>query len=610
VLLYIEKFGSEDESALITPLDTSAERTEVFYGEENTIGVVLHFTSRAKDKIDACIDNTRPLLAIEIKELRKSFIDAKTRGVRLRYVTEVTKDNINYCKELMKIIHDLRHIDGIRGNFYISETEYIAPATLHDKGKPASQIIYSNVKEIIEHQKYVFDSFWNRAIPAEHRIREIEEGIIPNIIEIIQDPARAQEMYLNIVKDAAEEILLIFPTTNAFVRQDRIGALQLTEQAAKERNVKVRILMPLLDSLTEHTVRNLRQEKKQQQPQQKNNPKSNIEIRYIEQISEAKATILIVDKKISLVMEIRDDAKTTFYEAIGLSTYSNSRAGVLSYVSIFENLWIQTDLYQQVRETNKRLEEANEQLKIHDKMQKEFINIASHELKNPTQAILGYSTVIQRHPERRDEMITAIERNAIRLQSLTNSLLDVSRIESQTLMLKKEKFNINEKIRNVIKDIKSKENEIEITFAEPKVDPIVVEADKTRIYEVISNLLVNAVKFTQKRSSSSDHGNSLGEDIITVFTAIKTNHRYEKGSGNRDGVEEVIISIRDRGAGIDPDIQDRLFSKFVTKSETGIGLGLFISKGVIEAHGGRIWAENNADGKGATFYFSLPLTNI
>ena len=195
MLLYIEKFGSENESALIMPLDTSTERTEVFYGEENTIGVVLHFTSSAKDKIDACIDNnTRPLLAIEIKELRKSFIDAKARGVRLRYVTEVTKDTINYCKELIKIIDELRHIDGIRGNFYISETEYIAPATLHDKGKPASQIIYSNVKEIIEHQKYVFDSFWNRAIPAEHRISEIEEGIIPNIIEIIQDPARARDI--------------------------------------------------------------------------------------------------------------------------------------------------------------------------------------------------------------------------------------------------------------------------------------------------------------------------------------------------------------------------------------------------------------------------------
>ena len=139
------------------------------------------------------------------------------------------------------------------------------------------------------------------------------------------------------------------------------------------------------------------------------------------------------------------------------------------------------------------------------------------------------------------------------------------------------------------------------------MDPIVVEADKIRIYEVISNLLVNAIKFTQKSSSSSDKCNGLGEGTITVFTAIKSNQDYKKGNTG-SSVEEVIISIRDRGVGIDPDIQNRLFSKFVTKSETGTGLGLYISKGIVEAHGGRIWAENNAEGKGATFYFSLPLS--
>jgi signal transduction histidine kinase len=597
VVLYIKKFGSENESALITPLDTSAERTEVFYGEENTIGVVLHFTSRAKDKIDACIDNTRPLLAIEIKELRKSFIDAKTRGVRLRYVTEVTKDNINYCKELIKIIDELRHIDGIRGNFYMSETEYIAPATLHDKGKPASQIIYSNVKEIIEHQKYVFDSFWNRAIPAEHRITEIEEGISPNIIEIIQDPARAQEIYLNIVKDAAEEILLIFPTTNAFVRQDRIGALQLTEQAAKERNVKVRILMPLLDSLTEHTVCKLRQEK--QQPQ-KNNLKSNIDIRYIEQISEAKATILIIDKKISLVMEIKDDAKTTFYEAIGLSTYSNSRAGVLSYVSIFENLWIQTELYQQVRETNKRLEEANEQLKIHDKMQREFIDIAAHELRTPIPPILGLTEIISSRIKDTEEakLLKVVSRNAKRLQQLTEDVLDVTRIESNSLLLNKEQFDLNEVITNGINDViantgtfsvKKKEN---IKLLYDAIDKtIIVEADKARISQVISNLLNNAVKFTPEE----------GGTISVILEENKNDYNHKT---------EVIVKIKDRGIGISSEIMPRLFTKFTTKSEKGgTGLGLFISKSIVEAHGGRLWAENNSDDKGATFYFSLPVSS-
>jgi signal transduction histidine kinase len=173
------------------------------------------------------------------------------------------------------------------------------------------------------------------------------------------------------------------------------------------------------------------------------------------------------------------------------------------------------------------------------------------------------------------------------------------------LKLNKEKFNINQKIRDAIDDLKSRQP-VEITFTDPKVDPIVVEADRIRIYEVISNLLDNAIKFTQKNSSSRDDGNSLGKDTITVFTAIKSNQAYKKG--NTSSVGEVIISIRDRGAGIDPEIQDRLFSKFVTKSERGTGLGLYISKGIIEAHGGRIWAENNADGKGATFYFSLPLS--
>ena len=265
----------------------------------------------------------------------------------------------------------------------------------------------------------------------------------------------------------------------------------------------------------------------------------------------------------------------------------------------------------ELNESNNQLGVANKQLKVNEKMQKEFINIASHEFKTPTQSILAYSTLIRRHPERRDEMIDAIERNAVRLQSLTNNILDVSRIDSQTLKLNKEKFNINEKMRDIVNDLKTRHG-TEITFADPKVDPIVVEADKIRIYEVISNLLTNAFKIIQNNSSSignSNRGgdNDLIEDTITVFTTLNSNTLYKRGSGSVE-TGEVIISIRDRGTGIDPAIKDKLFSKFFTKSETGTGLGLYICKGIIESHGGRIWAENNRDGKGATFSFSLPLS--
>jgi signal transduction histidine kinase len=275
----------------------------------------------------------------------------------------------------------------------------------------------------------------------------------------------------------------------------------------------------------------------------------------------------------------------------------------MSYVSIFENFWNQVELY--------------EKLKEHDKLQKDFINIASHELRTPTQAILGYSTLVRRHPEMREEMLQYIERNAVRLQNLINNILDVSRIESGTLRLNKEKFSINEKIRNVIDDIKSKEDGIRIIFDEQEANPVIVEADKLKIYEVISNLLVNAVKFTRKKSlddvtiKRNDRRNindNMKDGIIIISIKVKSSQSYNKDDNSDMTRNEVIISIKDRGTGIDPDVQDKLFSKFVTKSDAGSGLGLYISKGIVEAHGGKIWAENNADGKGATFTFSLPIS--
>jgi two-component system, OmpR family, sensor histidine kinase VicK len=185
--------------------DAISERTIVLHGEQNVVNTVLQFTSKAKSRIDACVDYTRPSLAVEIEQLRKAFLSAKRRGVKLRYVTEITDDNVGYCKELIKMVDELRHIDGIKGNFYISETEYVAPATFHEKGKPASWIIYSNAKEIIEHQQqFVFNSFWSRAIPAEQKIKEIEEGIIRYETRIIEDPNQIIEEISHITANSNE----------------------------------------------------------------------------------------------------------------------------------------------------------------------------------------------------------------------------------------------------------------------------------------------------------------------------------------------------------------------------------------------------------------------
>jgi signal transduction histidine kinase len=276
------------------------------------------------------------------------------------------------------------------------------------------------------------------------------------------------------------------------------------------------------------------------------------------------------------------------------------------------------------------LRKLNEQLEQKDKLKDEFINIAAHELRAPIQPILGLSEVIRSRRSKSsrssniegkggndEEFLDAIVRNAKRLQSLSENILDITKIESRTLKLNKEKFNVNEKIRNVINDIKSKgDDEIEIVFKQ-EFDPIIVEADKLRIYQVISNLLTNALKSSKMCSDTGDNyitDYDISSTIMVLTTIKKYSYIYKNGNAGKSSLSnnhndgEVIISIKDRGTGIDPDIQDKLFSKFATKSDTGSGLGLYISKGIVEAHSGRIWAENNSDGKkGATFSFSLPI---
>ena len=552
--------------------------TKVLYGVETVVNTIIEFLNRTNDVVYACVDQTRPVLTLDTLDLKNAFLYAKRRGVKLHYVTEITKDNISYCKQLMDMVDELRHLDGIKGNFYVSESGYLAPATAHEVGKSASQVIYSNVTEIIEHQRYVFDSFWNKAIQAGDRIREIEEGIDLAKTEVIQSPQKIMDTFLDMIKLAKHEILLILPTINAFLREERIGTFELLKSSILERNVIVRIITPINDQI-EALLRNVSvtlakalppelrgKDKKRQGGLQVQ--RSAIQFK---EAAVTTVTILVIDRKVSLAIEKSDDTKPDFMEAVGLATYSNSEPTVVSYVSIFEALWKQAELVNQ--------------LEVHDKLQREFINIASHEMKTPTQAILGYSELLETDPKNNAEIIASLKRNANRLQRLTNDILEVSRIESQTLRLNKEKVNINEKIREIIDDVRNQiqnPNDLQINFLEAK-HPVHLEADKTRLYQVIANLLTNAIKFTN-------------EGTITVSADVNDNNN------------ELIVTVRDSGEGIHSDIIPRLFTKFATKSNTGTGLGLYISKNIIEAHGGRIWAENNQDGKGANFTFTLPLS--
>jgi signal transduction histidine kinase len=257
-----------------------------------------------------------------------------------------------------------------------------------------------------------------------------------------------------------------------------------------------------------------------------------------------------------------------------------------------------------LRESNDRLRESNELLTIQyekvkesEKMQKEFINIAAHELRNPIQPILGLTEAIYSNvkDEKQLEILEVIIRNAKRLKRLTDNLLDITKIESQSLMLNKEKFNLNILMSEFLKDYvdkQKKQQKVKIVYDFKHKEDIIIEADRDRLVQVIHNLLDNALKFTT-------HNQQM------IFVII------DKKKEGKEEDEEVIVSIKNTGEGISEKILPKLFTKFATSnSTTGTGLGLYICKNIIEAHGGRIWAENNSDGKGATFRFTLPLPVI
>jgi signal transduction histidine kinase len=203
-----------------------------------------------------------------------------------------------------------------------------------------------------------------------------------------------------------------------------------------------------------------------------------------------------------------------------------------------------------------------------------------------------------------------ITRNAERLSQLSSDILDVTRIEGNSLELQKEQLNLNEILLSTIdkykKQITKANIDIKLEFiskgtsAESQLsDEIFVDADKDRISQVVSNLLNNAIKFTRGEGG-----------MVTVEVQKKYDDYGEIKNSNNTNKNVAVVSVKDTGSGIDPDIMPRLFEKFASKSFQGTGLGLFISKSIVEAHGGKIWGENNiSDGKGATFYFTLPIVS-
>jgi two-component system, OmpR family, sensor histidine kinase VicK len=566
--------------------DVVTEKTEVIYGAENVLNRAVKGIPLAKETMDLCGEEGGPSAIVANEPILKKYIDASKRGIRIRQITEITRTNILDCKKLMGCM-ELRHLCGLYGYFVIVDGKQFHSHAYGQERRSFPHMITSTVKVFVQQQQYFFNTLWEKAIPAEQRIKEIEEGRAPEKLEIIQDTQKSISRAFDIMNKTQKELLVIFATERTFAFALRGEAADIYRKLS-ENGVEIKLLVP------RGGADQTEEENNEQMAKVREDISPSINLRFSDVDLNTRITIMISDRKEFMSWELRDDTLDDPYLAGGIGTYTNIKALASSYAIIFDNLWKITELAENLRIANVKLES-------NDKAMKEFINIAAHELRTPIQPILGLSEMLpdaRNDPQQHGKIVEVIIRNAHKLENLAEDILDVTRIESGRFQLSVEMVDLYELVESVMHDFQrflpadgkvtmnyQKLNDGRNDEDNHRISHLAVMGDPARLAQVLSNLLRNALKFTKEG---------------TINARV--------GRNKSPSCSEAVVSISDSGQGIDPEVMNKLFEKFVSKSEKGTGLGLFISKSIVEAHGGKIWAENNKDVNGATFSFTLPLT--
>ncbi len=559
----------------------SKQRTEILYGANNTVSSGVSFMKNVKIKMDITFDHKAPLIVIDIPEYKNGYKDILSKSARIRCITEITKDNIQYCKKLMDIVTELRHMDGMKGRIAINENEYMATTVLQES-QPLTEVIYSNVKEVVDQGQYVFDTFWRNAIPSKKRIKEIEEGLestktavlenqdeirkavidlalqsnnicicttigglrliydnffdtykevlkkyrkgehkgirwvtsinhskdiklvklfsklgikirhvkdipfhsfalsdkmlnstleimkeggmITNLlnsndilylghydmifkelwktgidakdrikdieegnfinVDIIPNPEESLKFVSQVSKSTSKEMLILFSSTNEYLRTEKKGGLNSLNQIAFD-GINVKVLIPS-DSNNEEKINAIKSKYR------------HILSRNLQANMQIGIGIVIIDTEKILIFEIKDDTKDNFIESLGLTIFIEGKSTALSYAKVFDSLWKQAEMYHQ--------------LQIHDLTQREFINIAAHELRTPIQPILGLTELVKNKTKdiEQKKLLSIVISNAKRLMKLSEDVLDVTKIESNSLDLNKEKFNLKDMVAYIV----------------------------------------------------------------------------------------------------------------------------------------------------------------
>ena len=521
----------------------------------------------------------------------------RNQGKKIRYITEINKDNLPYCKMMGQVL-ELRHVDKINGAMMINDNEYLSIIESKKKNddKSLPVYMYSNNIQLVSQQHQIFDILWEKAISLNKRVEQIETRGRNNQeggIELIYDKDKALSHYKTTINSAADEIIVFYYASNEFGLQTLQDLTDMIRELIKNVKVKVKIIVSLNHVSFSKSLK-LDFDKIDKGP--------NFQIKHIKgydySLSPSKNLImLLADKKQVLIT--KTNYKTNkedkgFDNTIEYTLYSTSPSVVYAYKIILENLWKQNDLY-------KMLEIANMKLEFQEIMQQELIHNFANGLRNPVQPLLGLSEILlskEGDLSCYKDILKVIHYCAQKLTLRINNVLNSTEIENNTHYIRKEFFNLLDLIDQ------SSSYHCNNNFYEHRVHyqinyhgdkkhnnnflPIVY-ADKNKIKLVIDNLLINAIDYAKAKE---------------LYISITRYQRQDNCQCNNDNFE---IRIMDDGKGIDDSILDEMFSKYKTDSNDGLGLGLYLAKSIVEAHGGQIWAQNNKDRKGATISFCIPV---
>ncbi|HZY95013.1 MAG TPA: HAMP domain-containing sensor histidine kinase [Candidatus Bathyarchaeia archaeon] len=526
--------------------------------------------SNTKNGLDILVESMSPPepdQSQDAKDAAEAFFDIKKRGGRLRILTKIDEKNMAYAKELMKSI-EIRHHDEIRGNFAINDSEYMSsPTSTTFQPNAMVTVIYSNDRPLVEQNRRTFETLWNGAEPAEERIKEIEEGTVRPKFRVIRDAHDIQKLFVGMVEQAKNEILLILPTVNAFHREERIGVIEALQTSALAGKVKISMITP--DSIVQETLQALNK------AIEAKGGRNLVSHRLIpEAPTPNTVTIVVVDGNASLVIEQKDDSQADFGTAIGIATYSTRNSTVLANVQFFKRMWEDIELREReevVLERERRSRKAAELLQ----------DILAHDIRNYNQIVLTSAEMLNEPglgSAERQSMINSILKAIGGSTNLIDRGKKLGRILSQSeieLILVDVERSLQTSVALIMKAFPKRS----INLSASVKSGAKVLADDL-LEEVFTNILSNSVNYTER-------------DVVPVEVQV------EEAEGATLGEKPGPywkITFTDHGKGIRDDMKKTIFTRYLSTA-SGAGLGLSIVHAlVVERYSGKVAITDRVDG--------------